>query len=301
MKQLVENFIKRIEEIGNLVEAVCYSNSEGIVYCKRYIPRLTRNIYSHSKSFTSTMAGIAIDEGKLTLETRLVDLFKDEIDESTYKRLYNIKLVDLLTMRSGFCGSYLMTDQRRSGQGYPDYFKFLTSLELKAEPGTQFCYSNGDTYLVARMVQKAYNRDFRDLCYEKIFVPLEIGFPSWGVDPLGYCLAATSLDLNIEDMNKLGILYLNKGVYKGKRVVSEEYVKLATKEWAKDPYAGWGHYGLQWWMVPEGNGYRADGMFGQITIVWPDKDTVLSFQRMDDERMNEVKKVLDEEILSKIK
>lgn len=301
MKQLIQNFIKKVEENGNLVEAICYSNSEGIVYCKHYIPRLTRNIYSHSKSFTSTMVGIAIDEGMISFDTRLVDVFRDEIDDENYKRLYDIKLIDLLTMRSGFGKAYLMTDQRKSGQGYPDYLQYMFTRELLGKPGELFAYSNGDTYLCARMVQKVYNRDFRDLCYEKIFVPLEIGFPSWGVDPLGYCLAATSLDLNVEDMNKLGILYLNKGAYKGKRIVSEKFVNMAGKEWAKDPNAGWGHYGLQWWTVPEGNGYRADGMFGQITIVWPEHDAVLSFQRMDDERMHEVKKVLDEEILSKIK
>ena len=175
MKQLIENFIKRIEEKGDLVESVCYSNSEGIIFSKHYQARLTRNIYSHSKSFSATMVGIAIDEGMLTFDTRFVDVFKDEIDEETYKRLYNIKVIDLLTMRSGFGKAYLMQEQRRTGIGYPDYLKYMCSRELIHEPGTTFCYSNGDTYLVSRMVQKVYNRDFRDLCYEKIFVPLVIG------------------------------------------------------------------------------------------------------------------------------
>lgn len=301
MKQLIENFIKRIEKEHNLIEAVCYSNSEGIVCCKHYIPRLTRNIYSHSKSFTSTMVGIAIDEGKLDLETRLVDVFKDEIDEETYNRLYEIKVIHLLTMSSGFDEAFLMSGEREKGIGYPDYLKFLFSRELKQKPGSKFCYSNGDTYLLGRIVSKIYNCDFRNLCYEKIFLPLEIGYPDWTADPQGYCHAATGLQLNIENMNKLGILFLNKGVYKGKRIVSEKFVEIATKQSIVDPNSWWGNYGFQWWMVPEGNGYRADGMFGQITIVWPNHDAVLSFQRPDDERMDVVKRILDEEILSKIK
>lgn len=301
MKQLIENFIKRIEKEHNLIEAVCYSNSEGIVCCKHYIPRLTRNIYSHSKSFTSTMVGIAIDEGKLDLETRLVDVFKDEIDEETYNRLYEIKVIHLLTMSSGFDEVFLMSGEREKGIGYPDYLKFLFSRELKQKPGSKFCYSNGDTYLLGRIVSKIYNCDFRNLCYEKIFLPLEIGYPDWTADPQGYCHAATGLQLNIENMNKLGILFLNKGVYKGKRIVSEKFVEMATKQSIVDPNSWWGNYGFQWWMVPEGNGYRADGMFGQITIVWPNHDAVLSFQRPDDERMDVVKRILDEEILSKIK
>lgn len=300
MRTLVENFIKRVEQENNLVESICYSNSDGIILTRNYIPRLTRNIYSHSKSFTSTMVGIAIDEGMISLDTRLVDVFKDEIDEKTYERLYDITVRNLLTMSSGFEGVFLMTNERKTGVGYPDYLKFLLSQELKVKPGTKFCYSNGDTYLLARIVQKVYNRDFRDLCHEKIFVPLEIGFPGWEVCPLGYCLAATSLHLNVEDMNKLGILYLNKGVYKGKRIISEKYIEMATKQQIVDPNTTWGNYGYQWWMVPQGDGYRADGMFGQITIVWPKYNAVLSFQRPDDERMPELWKILDEEILSKL-
>lgn len=301
MRQLIENFIKRIEKENNLVEAVCYSNSKGIVFSKHYIPRLTRNIFSHSKSFTSTMVGIAIDEGKVSLDTRLVDVFKDEIDEATYNRLFDITVLSLLTMSSGFDGAFLMTNERSKGIGYPDYFNYLVEKELKYKPGSKFCYSNGDTYLLGRIIQKVYNRDFRDLCYEKIFVPLDIGYTSWAVDPKGYCLAATGLELNVEDMNKLGILYLNNGIYNGKRIVSEKWVEMCKREWIVDPNTTWGNYSLQWWMVPEGNGFRADGMFGQITIVWPKYDTVLSFQRPDDERMPELKKILDEEILSKIR
>ena len=96
-------------------------------------------------------------------------------------------------------------------------------------------------------------------------------------------LSFTMDESNCDAVRKVFVHLYKKGwIYKGKRIVSEKFVNMAGKEWAKDPNAGWGHYGLQWWTVPEGNGYRADGMFGQITIVWPEHDAVLSFQRMDD-------------------
>ena len=298
MLNLIMNFKTRIEKEYNLVEAICVSSSKGVILKEQYIPRTVRNIYSHSKSFTSLMVGIAIDEGKLRLDTRLVDVFKDELDDSNYNRLYDITVQDLLNMSSGFGESYLMMSERSKGIGYPDYLKFLFSRELKYKPGSKFVYSNGDTYLLGRIVAKVYNRNFTQLCYEKIFIPLEIGLPIWGVDPNGYCIAASELCLNVEDMNKLGILFINKGVYKGKRIVSEAYVESCSK--GQISTNGWGDYSNQFWMIPEGNGYRADGAYGQVTLIWPKYDLILSIQRPEDNRLEECLKILKEEILEKI-
>lgn len=298
MLDLVMNFKSRVEKEHNLIEAICISNSEGIILSEHYMPRTVRNIYSHSKSFTSLMVGIALDEGKLTLDTRLMDVFKDEVDEETYSRLYEIKVQDLLNMSSGFGEAYLMSSERVKGIGYPDYLKFLFSRELKYQPGSKFCYSNGDTYLLARIIAKVYDKNFTQLCYEKIFLPLEIGLPMWGVDPNGYCIGASELCLSVEDMNKLGILFINKGVYKGKRIVSEEYVDMCSKGQIKTD--GWGDYSNQFWMIPEGNGYRADGAYGQLTLIWPKYNMILSIQRPEDNRLEECLNILREEILSKL-
>jgi CubicO group peptidase (beta-lactamase class C family) len=150
------------------------------------------------------------------------------------------------------------------------------------------------------MIQKLYNTHFTQLCYEKIFIPLEIGLPMWGTDPMGNCIAASELCLSIEEMNKLGILFLNKGVYKGERIVSEEYVKLCSNPQIKTDECYWGDYSFQFWMTPEGDGYRADGAYGQITFIWPKYDLALSFQRPEDNRLEEVIKILREEVLEKI-
>ena len=300
MEKLFLKFKKRIEAEHNLVEAMCLSNSNGVIWVEQYIPRNFRNIYSHSKSFTSLMAGIAIDEGLIALETRLVDVFKDEIDQETYVKLFDITVKDLLMMSSGYDEAYLMSNERKKGIGYPDYLKFLFNQELKEKPGTKFCYNNGDPYLVSRIISKVYNKNFCQLCYEKIFLPLEIGLPMWGVDPMGNCIAASELCLSITEMNKLGILFLNKGVYKGKRIVSEEYVEMCSKPQIKTQDCYWGDYSFQFWMVPEGDGYRADGAYGQITFIWPKYDLTLSFQRPEDDKLPKVIEILKEEVLSKL-
>ena len=298
MEQLIRNFLNRIKKENNLIEAVCLSNKDGIIFKEQLTPRNYRNIYSHSKSFTSLMVGIAIDEKMIALDTKLVDVFKDEIDKETYERLYEITVKHLLTMSSGFGKEMLMGDQRRNGQGYPDYLKYVLSQPLITKPGTIFKYSNGDTYLLGRIIAKVYNQSFYQLCYEKIFKPLEIGLPMWGSCPMGYCICASDLQLSVEDMNKLGILFINKGVYKGKRIISSEYVDMCSKEQIKTD--GWGNYSFQFWMTPEGNGYRADGAYGQYTFIWPKQNIVFSIQRGEDNRYNEFFKILKEEVLDKI-
>ena len=298
MEQLFLHFKERLKKEHNIVEAICLSNKDGIIFKEQFIPRNYRNIYSHSKSFTSLMVGIAIDEGKITYDTRLVDVFKDEIDEETYNRLYKIKVKHLLNMSSGFNKPLLFGNQRRVGQGYPDCLKFMLSQELEYEPGEKFLYSNGDTYLLGRIVSKVYNETFLKLCCDKIFLPLEIGIPTWGVDQNGYCICASELYLSIEEMNKLGILFLNEGVYKGKRIVSKEYVEMCSKEQIKTD--GWGHYSNQFWMTPEGNGYRADGAYGQITFIWPSLNLTFSVQRLEDTRLDEFLKLLKEEVLNNL-
>lgn len=300
MEKLLLNFKKRIEKEHNIVESLCLSNSDGVIWKEQYIPSTRRNIFSHSKSFTSLMVGIAIDEGKITLDTRMVDVFKEEIDEETYKRLYEINVKHLLMMSSGFNKALLMGNERVKGDGYPDYFKFIFSHELVNKPGSKFCYSNGDTYLLGRIIQKVYGRPFTQLCYEKIFLPLEIGLPMWGVDPEGYCIAASELCLNIVDMNKLGILFLNKGIYKGKRIVSEEYVDMCSVEQIETDEHAWGNYSFQFWITPEGDGYRADGAYGQVTLIWPKYGYVFSFQRPEDDRLPKFLNILREEVLSKL-
>lgn len=300
MEKLFLNFKKRIEEYPNLVESMCLSNKDGLLWIEQYIPRTVRNIYSHSKSFTSLMVGISIDEGKLSLNTRLVDVFKDIIDNVIYQRLYDITVKDLLTMSSGFDGDFLFTNQRNQGLGYPDYLSYMLSQELRVKPGTKFHYSNGDTYLLSRIIEKVYNKRFIHLCYEKIFKPLEIGFPMWGCDPLGYPIAASELCLNVEQMNKLGILFLNDGVYNGKRIISKEYIEMCSKSQIKTPSNYWGDYSFQFWMVPEIDGYRADGAYGQLTIIMPKQGYALSFQRPEDDKLSIVIDILNEEVFNKL-
>ena len=296
MKRSTENFIKALENFNPGVEAVVLNiNNENVVE-KIFYPLASRNIYSHTKSYTATAVGIAIDEGKISLDTTLSELFPEYIKFAVSDDIKKIKLKHLLTMSSGFGKPYLMGDDRRKGTGYPDYMQYMFSRPVVNEPGSKFTYSTADSHLVARMVEKAVNKNILSYLYEKLFSKLDIGLPIWETDPEGHPIGGGGLHLNIKDMMKLGILYLNKGVWNGERIISESFVNLATTkqidtgnkdEWGKE-------YGLQFWMGPKKCAYRADGAHGQLSFVIPSENAVLAIQCSDYSDFPKIQALLNE-------
>ncbi len=281
MKTKAEAFIEALKNDNPGVEAVAlYQNGE-ILSEHCFVPKKERLIYSHTKSFVSTLAGIAIDEGRLSLDDKIIDLFPEYASIVTDERVNNIKLRHFLMMSSGFGGAFLMSANRRKGEGMPDYMGYLLSKPLQYESGEKFCYSNGDTHMVSCMIQRAVGEPLMKYAYRKLFSKLDMGVPAWETDPDGVPFGGSGLYLDINNMMKLGILYLNKGKWNGEQIVSEEWVKTASSKHIPTGYGGlWsGSYGYQFWIIESKKGvYRADGAYGQYSIVFPDENAVLATQ-----------------------
>ncbi len=281
MKNRVEEFIVALTEANCGVEGVClYQNGE-ITVNHRFVPPCERLIYSHTKSFISTAAGFAVDEGKLQLHSRLVDLFPEYTHLITDERVKKITLQNLLTMSSGFGGSFLMHENRRKGEGFPDYLAYMLAKPLVNTPGEQFTYSNADTHMVGCMVERAVGEPLITYLYRKLFLPLGIGYPAWESDPKGTVFGGSGLYLTLEDMAKLGVLYLQDGVWQGQRLLSHQWVTMAG---AKQIDTGvdnlWGSgYGFQFWTIGQQEGaFRADGAYGQFSLILPQNNAVVGIQ-----------------------
>ncbi len=281
MLNKVNRLIEALNKDNTGVEAVALWQDGELKLLHRYVPAGPRLIYSHTKSFISTAAGIAIDEGLLTLDTKVCELFPDYASVITDERVNNITLRHFLTMSSGFGGAFLMSANRRKLEGYPDYIAYMLAKELKYDSGERFVYSNADTHLAGCMVQRACKKPLLQYCCEKIFIPLDMGFPAWETAPDGTAFGGSGLYLDITEMLKLGVLYLNKGIYNGKRVVSEKWVEEAGgKQIDTGHEAPWNSgYGYQFWTVGQReNSFRADGAYGQYSIVLPEENAVLAIQ-----------------------
>lgn len=293
MEAKVKALIEAINNDNPGVEAVALWKDGEMKLLQRYAPKRARLIYSHTKSFVSTAVGIAVDEGKLTLNTKILDVFPEYIDKITDERVKDIELHHLLTMSSGFGNAFLMSANRRRDEGYPDYVGYMLQKEMKYNPGEKFVYSNADTHLCGCMVQRATGTTLLKYAHDKLFSKLDMGFPAWETDPDGVAFGGSGLYLDITDMMKLGILYLNKGVWNGERVLSENWVHLAsTKHIPTGHEAPWhSHYGYQFWIIGQQEGaFRADGMYAQFSIILPQENAVLATQCSEE---NDVPRFVD--------
>lgn len=281
-ENLFSEFVREFTEKDGLVEAFAIADGEKILFehhFNRFGYKHVRNIYSHTKTFASTAVGIAVDEGLLSLQDRVSECFPEYFENTDDPKKLDITLEDVLTMRSGF-GTPLLMGIGSNGRtvAYPDWLGYVLSHPLKHVPGTVFTYSNGDTYLAGRMLEKKAGVTLQDYIYGRYMRRAGINYPVWEHDPQGHTFPASSLYLNISDQLKLGQLYLNGGMLNGERIISEKWVELAStpKLFTAD---GTG-YGYQIWIYPPefGRVFRADGAYGQITAVLPEKGLAVSIQ-----------------------
>lgn len=232
-------------------------------------------LYSHSKSFISTAIGLLVDEGKLDLDERVVSLFPYDLPERKSARLMSLRVRDLLTMNMG-AKDHLLRDEG-------DWAKKALAKELCVDPGTRFKYDSDATYLLSAIVQKKSKMKTMDYLSEKLFKPLGFGKVWSTLSPQGIACGGWGMQMSTRDISKLGQLYLDEGVWNGRRILSRDWVRLAT---SKQTASGWGDvhdpasdwcqgYGFQFWRCRH-NAYRADGADGQYTIVMPDQDAVVS-------------------------
>lgn len=303
MQQRIEEFIRALEQDNPGVEAVMLYQNGQMVCNRRFVPPGERLIYSHTKSFVSTAAGIAIDQGKLYLHDRLTDLLPQYAGVVTDPGVHEITLRDLLTMSSGFGGSFLMHDGRRNGEGFPDYCAYMLSKPLAYKPGERFVYSNADTHLAGCMVAQAVGEGLMSFLYCNLFEKLGMGYPAWEADPQGRAFGGSGLYLSIEQMIKLGILYLEDGVYNGQRLLSHQWVTEAGK-----PHIATGSdhpwnsgYGYQFWTIGQQLGaFRADGAYGQYSMILPQDNAVIAIQSCEQNDTGKLSQLILSHIVEKI-
>lgn len=233
-----------------------------------------RHVYSISKSFTGTAIGIARDEGLLTLGDRLIDIFPESVPENISANLARMTVHDVLSMT---CGHPDAAEGCMMGNN--DWVKAFLAREVPYTPGTHFAYNSGGTYMLSAIITKLTGMSMLDYLTPRLFEPLGITGVTWDACPKGINLGGWGFRTSPVDMLKLGVLYLNGGYWNGKRIVSRDWVKLASSYKADNGVDGgsdWGSgYCYQMWRCQH-NCFRGDGMCGQLIIVSPDKDMVLS-------------------------
>ena len=237
-----------------------------------YRAEAPHSLFSLSKSFTSTAVGLAIAEGKLSLDDEVLKFFPEDAPSAPNHNLKSMRVSDLLRMSTGQQSEPLRTlDQ--------SWTKTFLSQPVPFKPGTHFLYNTTATYMLSAIVQKVTGITVLDYLRPRLFEPLGIEHPTWETSPQGISAGGFGLSIRTEDIARFGQLYLQRGKWQDKQLVPAAWIDAATARQTangSDPRSDWDQgYGYQFWRCRYG-AYRGDGAFGQFCIVLPGQDAVIA-------------------------
>lgn len=237
-----------------------------------YRADLPHMLYSLSKSFTSSAVGMAVAEGLLSVEDRVIDFFPDKTPAEVSENLAAMQVHHLLSMATGHDTE---PDVRKSR----DWVKGFLAQPVVYEPGTHFLYNSIATYMLSAIIQRLTGTRLLDYLRPRLLDPLGIEEATWEQSPQGINVGGWGLKIRTEDIARFGQLYLQKGIWDGKRLLSEGWIARATTKQidnGDDPNSDWAQgYCYQFWRCRHG-AYRGDGAFGQYCVVMPEQDAVLA-------------------------
>ena len=229
-------------------------------------------MHSLSKSFTSTAIGLAVADGKLSMDDPVLKFFPGEAPAEPSAKLKAMRVRDLLTMTSGHEVEVKFTTNT------PWVEAFLAH-PVPHKPGSHFQYNTPGSHMLSAILRKVTGETVLDYLRPRLFEPLGIENPEWGSSPQGNTFGGWGLKIRTEDVAKFGQLYLQKGLWNGKQLVPASWVAQATSKQVSngsDPTKDWDQgYGFQFWRCRHG-AFRGDGANGQFCIVMPEQDAVVA-------------------------
>lgn len=281
----------RSRDILDYLDALEFSDTEmhglmimrhGKICCQGwwspYAPGLRHGLQSHTKTYAATAVGIACREGMLRLEEPVLEIFPEYAPAEPSENLKLLTVRDVLCMG---CGMDTMPAPTKN------WIRDFLHTPVPHRPGTTYMYNSFGSTLLGAMVRQRSGLGLHEYLKPRLFDKLGIDSDNlrWVRLPDGMEVGGGGLFATTEDNLRLMKLYLDGGLCNGERILSEDYVKLATTNQndsatesrnnplATDNFLG---YGFQIWMCKPRGAYRADGAMGQFTIVLPEQDMIIA-------------------------
>jgi CubicO group peptidase (beta-lactamase class C family) len=234
--------------------------------------------FSTSKSFASTLVGIAIEEGYIvSLDDPVTEYIPELLERDT--RFGDITIRHLITMVSGlrFRRSYNPMHDGTKTYYAPDLRELALSSEIVEPAGTRFWYNDYNPLLIGMVLERATGMSVSQYMETRLWRPMGAEFDaSWSLDSdaSGFENLAAGFNARAIDLAKLGWLFLNEGRNGDRQVVPAAWVKEATQvDATTDTSARYLYY---WWIDKEHNGYYAEGDKCHFVYVYPDADLVIA-------------------------
>lgn len=233
---------------------------------------------SITKSIVSILIGCAIDEGLIQSINEPVTNYIPELKKNGFDK---VTIKHLLQMTSGidFNDNYANPLSEASTFYYGfNLKKKVQNMKLAYEPGTKFKYASGNSQMLGYIIDRALKgkKSISEYLQEKIWTPLGMEYDGyWSIDQEKNGLEKTfcCLDGRVRDFAKIGRLYLNKGIWNGKQIISKKWVEESTK--IETTEGSVNYYQYQWWKLNPQSDFTAAGHLGQFVYVNPEKNLLI--------------------------
>lgn len=292
LAKATDKYLAAVEKAGQDLHSIMIVKDGNVVFEKwmsegrEEVPHILNSV---SKTFTSMAVGLAVSEGLLRIDEKLVDIFPEHCPENPSEYLKEVTVEHLLTMTCGHS-----TDPTYKSWEIKDssWIRFFMEYPITHKPGTLYCYNSLGTYVLSAIVQKKTGEKVVDYLFPRLFRPLGINNVSWAESHEGINTGGWGLFLKTEDLAKMGLMILQKGQFNGKQIVPAEWIEAASAAQVPCVPAGMNSdqahlmkkvaktsdwlqgYGYQMWRCTH-NAFRADGANGQYIIMIPEKNAVV--------------------------
>lgn len=294
--EAVEQFIARLSKLrlnphsfmilrgGRVCAEACYAP---------YSPDRQQTIYSLSKSFTSAAVAMAVADGAIELDQRLVDLFPDDLPDKPSPELQALTLRHCLRMATG--------QPNEPNMARPHLVRAFLAMPFSEMPGQIFRYNTVATYMLSAALHTK-GIDLEHYLQQRLFTPLGFSHIRWMRCPRGICAGGFGMSAYPELIAAFGQLLLQNGRWNDQQLIDPAYLELALSKQietqsddpsGKNNVGDWGlGYGYQFWQTRD-QAYRGDGMFGQFCLVIPEKELVLAMTAFNDRLQDQLNVFFD--------
>lgn len=238
-------------------------------YWRPYSEKSMHRMYSVSKSFVSLAVGLMIDEGKINLDDKVVQFFKDKVPQNLHTYLAQTTIRDLLMMATPHtANTYTPCDD--------DWARTFFDKIPSHSSGTIFSYNTAATVILSTIVERISEVTFLEYMRDKLLNPIGFSRDAWCIKtPEGTSWGGSGVICTLRDMAKLAYVSMNKGCWNNIQLISEEYISAATSKQIDNSISGNLGYGYQIWIEKE-NGFSFRGLGSQFAFCFPDKDLIFA-------------------------
>ncbi len=271
----ISNYLKKLNNRkGANVHSVLIVKDQKKICDASFAPYSTDDFHiTHSlcKTITSFAIGMLIDDGLLSYDDKICDIFPENCNFLTSRRMRNVSVQHLLSMTSG------ANFKEVSCVVEKDWVSSFISYDVSSEPGAKFEYNSMNSYMLSAIVTKLTGEKLQNYLAPRLFEPLGFGSIHWESCPMGNDKGGWGMYILPEDAAKIGLLILQKGKFMQNgdpvQILSEDYLNKAVK-----PYGSFAQnqdYGFQIWVMDKGQFYVMNGLFGQNVFIYPKLSMVI--------------------------